>query len=184
MAEMVATSRRIRTYSSEEKAEALLAVEVNRGNVAAAALEVGIPVRTLNYWARGKGLHPEVASLVAEKRGPLADRLEQIAHLIAEGMDDPEKIAKAPLNQLSVALGVLIDKVRLLRGESPSGTPGHPGVPGVREVPQSVLIVLDPNAPEGRVASEVARLGLRQPKDFGAIPSPPQLQPTNDTPSG
>lgn len=172
--------RVIKTYSSEEKAEALLALEANDGNVAATSMEMGIPYRTLYKWAHGKGVHPEVAVLVKEKRLPLVDRLEQLIQLIAEGMDDPTKVAAATLNQLSVAMGVLIDKVRLLKGEAPSGTPGHPHA---REVPQSVLIVMDPNTPEARVASEVARLGLRRPVDFGAsacpTPSPPeQTQPT------
>lgn len=171
-----------RSYSLEEKASALLSVDANDGNIAATALELDIPYRTLYQWANDQKTrtHPEVVRIQNEKRIPLSNRLEQIVHLIAEGMDDPDKIARAPLNQLSVAMGVLIDKIRLLRGEAPSGTPGHPHS---REVPQSVLIVMDPNTPEARVASEVARLGLRRPVDFGAsaCPIPSPLEPTPPT---
>lgn len=168
-------SRLQRSYSDQEKADAFLALEANGGNVAATSMELGIPYRTLYYWVSGKGVHPEVQQLIKEKRLPLIDRLEQLIQLIAEGMDSPEKIAAATLNQLSVAMGVLIDKVRLLKGEAPSGTPAHPNA---RVVPQSVLIVMDPSTPEARVANEVARLGLRRPVDFGAsacpTPSPPE----------
>ena len=110
--EMKARPRR--RYSDQERAEAMLVLAANGGNLSATAIDTGIPYHTLRHWAAGDR-HPEAIQMAKEKMPPLADRLEEVVSLLAEGMDDPLKIQKAPLNQIAVALGILIDKVRLLR---------------------------------------------------------------------
>ena len=151
-----------RRYSDQERAEAMLVLTANGGNLSATALDTGIPYHTLRHWAAGDR-HPEAIQMAKEKMQPLADRLDEIASLLAEGMDDPEKIRKAPLNQIAVALGILIDKVQILRGPS-AGAAG-----GV------LAEILNPNTPMERLVVIADRMGVRTPQDFcaGGPPSGP-----------
>jgi hypothetical protein len=146
-----------RHYSDQERAEAMLVLAANGGNLSATAIDTGIPYHTLRHWAAGDR-HPEAVQMAWEKMPPLADRLEEVVSLLAEGMDDPLKFRKAPLNQIAVALGILIDKVHLLRGQSVgSATTGV------------VAEILDPGTPAERLVVMAGRMGLRTPQDFGGV---------------
>ena len=144
-----------RRYSDQERAEAMLVLAANGGNLSATAIDTGIPYHTLRHWAAGDR-HPEAIQMAKEKMPPLADRLEEVVSLLAEGMDDPLKIQKAPLNQIAVALGILIDKVHILRGQSAGSASGV------------FAEILDPRTPTDRLVVMAARLGVRTPQDFGA----------------
>jgi transposase-like protein len=156
-----------RSYTDDERQLAVAAVAANGGNVYRTALQQGIPVRTLDNWVKGLR-HPELSQTVQEKKDALADRLEQIVSLLAEGLDDPDKIADAPLNVIATSLGITIDKIRLLRGEGP---PGAGGVGGTGNVPPVIREILDPNASRDRIASVAARSGIRVPSDFVSGPT-------------
>ncbi len=51
------------------------------------------------------------------KKQQLLDLVDSAALKLLLALDDPKRIEKATVQQLSVAFGVLIDKARLLRGE-------------------------------------------------------------------
>lgn len=142
-----------RRYTDQERAEAMLVLTANGGNLSATAIDTGIPYHTLRHWAAGDR-HPEAVQMAQEKMLPLADRLEEVASLLAEGMDDPLRIHKAPLNQIAVALGIVIDKIRVLRGQTTGAASGV------------VAEIMDPNTPTERLVVMAARLGLRTPQDF------------------
>lgn len=57
-----------------------------------------------------------MTGLRGEKRVALSKRLEEIAWQLAEAI--PGKINDAPLSQIAVSFGIVIDKLRLLREES------------------------------------------------------------------
>lgn len=59
----------------------------------------------------------EIAELQATKNKELADLYESKARATAEAIT-PEKIDKAGLRDLAITSGVMLDKSRLLRGES------------------------------------------------------------------
>lgn len=103
-----------RRYTDVQRAEALAALAANGGDLTATASRTGIPRRTIENWSKGN-VHPDVTKLGEEKKADLADRLEAIAWKLAEAI--PDKIDAAPLNQTAVALGIAIDKARLLRGQ-------------------------------------------------------------------
>lgn len=104
-----------RQYSDEDKATALTALDANGGNVKRTATQLGIPHKTLDDWAKGRNQHPVVADLRTRKRGSLADKFENLAHLIVDAM--PAKIDKATLSQCAVSSGIATDKAIRLRGE-------------------------------------------------------------------
>lgn len=103
-----------RRYTDEERANALAALAANGGNVQRTAEQLGIPQITLHNWARGKR-HPEASQMGERKKGPMADRLEEIAWQLLEAI--PGKIDGATLATTATAMGIAIDKARLLRGE-------------------------------------------------------------------
>ncbi len=104
-----------RRYSDEEKAQALAALDANGGNVKRTAGQLGIPVSTLREWARGRGVVNGVTKIRHQKKGELADELETIAWRVLDAL--PEKLAEADARALATLLGIVIDKVQLLRGQ-------------------------------------------------------------------
>lgn len=101
-------------YTDAQRAEALAALQANGGNLSATSRDTGIPFSTLKRWRDEPD--PRLAELGEEKKTDLGDRLERIANALVDAI--PDKIADAPLNHVSVALGIAIDKLRLLRGEA------------------------------------------------------------------
>ncbi len=99
-------------YTNETKANALLTLEANGGNVNATAKQLGIPMPTLRCWSLGQGTGEEVQKLMKARRRPLLDRMEDVLHLILDQI--PAKITAAPLPHLITAMGVVADKMALL----------------------------------------------------------------------
>lgn len=87
-------------YSDMEKAEAIIRLAENRYNFQKTADQLGLQVRTLRRWDK-----------TVPKKG-VADLLERaLEHIL---MAIPEKWDG---NSWSVAVGILIDKYQLIRGE-------------------------------------------------------------------
>lgn len=107
-----------RTYTDEQKAEALAVLKANGGNLTRTAGATGIPRKTLAEWSKGNHVSDAAEALIPQKVDELADKLEKIAHLISDSL--PEKIEKAGLRDASVSLGVVIDKRNLLIGKPTS----------------------------------------------------------------
>lgn len=115
-----------RRYSDEERAATLAALHANAGNVRRTARQVGVAEATVRHWAQGTR-HPEGAKMGAQKRGAMAAALECVAWKLVDALDrPPEALAAAPLNQIATALGIALDKMRLLRGQPTAiGTTRH-----------------------------------------------------------
>ena len=103
-----------RTYSDQEKSDALVALDANGGNLTKAAGATGIPISTIQLWRDGH-VHPAVTDFRNEKREPLADRLEALAHTIVDML--PEKLVTASAKDAAMSMGIALDKMQLLRGE-------------------------------------------------------------------
>lgn len=110
--------RRKAVYSDEDKFVALAAVDLNGGNVYRTAVAIGIPASTLKGWVESRRLRQEqFAELRKEKRGDLAAKVEALAHSALEAAADPAKVAKATFLQLTTGSAILLDKLRILRGQ-------------------------------------------------------------------
>ncbi len=107
--------REYRTYAERERAEALAALDLNEGNVHRTAGQLGIPYRTLAEWAKGRGVAADVSRLRQVKKGELSAKFEGLAHTIVDSVT-PEDIRKASLRDKMIAVGILTEKVLLLRG--------------------------------------------------------------------
>ena len=103
------TSRRQRNYSDKEKAAALVVLDFCNGNLSKASKQLGIPLTTLKEWNDGR-VPLGVTETRNEKKADLADSLEQLAFDLIDKVKDSEKAG-------GVDLGIVIDKMLLLRGE-------------------------------------------------------------------
>lgn len=109
-----------RKWTDEEKAEILAALDANQGNVKRTARQCDVPTSTLRGWAKGRGTNAGVAKLRPQKRGELADALEEIAWQIVDLL--PSKLAEAEVRELATLLGVSLDKLLVLRGQANNRT--------------------------------------------------------------
>jgi hypothetical protein len=70
-----------RSYSDEQKADALLTLAAVGGNLKVAAARLGISRKTLSNWANGD-YSPEAARLVQRRKSDLAAALGTLADTI------------------------------------------------------------------------------------------------------
>jgi transposase-like protein len=110
-----------RRYSDEERAEALAALDANGGNLSRTARQTGVPRITLRQWAQGR-VAPGVSVLRQVKKADLAQRMEDLAHALLDDLARPNRLASASVQQAATALGIAVDKMRLLRNEPTSIT--------------------------------------------------------------
>jgi hypothetical protein len=117
-----------KTWGDADKIAAINALEANRGNLVLTEEQTGIPKSTLWMWANihkaGKlvptcGEIPpdpaEVAAANLQFKKDLASKLESLVHKLLDSA--PDKIEKANLRDTMVAVGIGIEKMKLLRGE-------------------------------------------------------------------
>lgn len=104
-----------RWYTDDERANFLAAVHACGGNCLEASRKTGVPVRTLDAWARGYRC-PEALQLCQDKKGKLADAAEELAWLFAAVA--PERIDEASLKDLVQSFGTMVNMMRLLRDQS------------------------------------------------------------------
>ena len=102
-----------RTYTDDEKANALAVLESNGGNLKASARHLGIPVNTLRAWREGIGAGESVQNLRPKKDADLAELFERELFAVFEVMQT--KRQDATYSQLATAAGIYTDKMRLLR---------------------------------------------------------------------
>jgi transposase-like protein len=104
-----------RHYSDEERAACLAALDANGGNLGRTARQVGVPESTLKGW-RDAPDAAAPAEVRARKKEELADLLEAFVRSSVGQLD--AKLAAADFRDASTGIAILIDKMRLLRGES------------------------------------------------------------------
>lgn len=109
--------RQVTHYSDEDKEVALATVDLCMGNVFRAALACNIPRKTLEGWvkSRDEELDLNLAARLDKRRGDLASKMEYILHSALDSM--LAKLPKATFSQTAVGIGILTDKIRLLRGQ-------------------------------------------------------------------
>lgn len=104
-------------YSAERKAEVILLIKAS-GNITQVARDTGIPRQTLYAWLEQEHRYAEI---ITRKQGPLADKLENIAHLSADLLTDG-RLASASVRELLGAIHITVPAMQLLRGEPTSIT--------------------------------------------------------------
>jgi len=115
-------------YTEQQRADALVALEANNGNIKQTAAQLGIGEATLHRWidensdtgAIKSDIAIAAAELVPEVREEFKVRLRNLRDKIFEHLD--QNYDNLTARESVVALGILIDKVELLEGNATSRT--------------------------------------------------------------
>ena len=106
-------------YDDEFRAGAILQLEAagypnQKGALLRVSRSVDVPTRTLRRWWKGTS-NPVPANVVLRKKGEIIEKLDSVAHLILDSID-LETVDHAQLRERTVALGIVVDKGELLKG--------------------------------------------------------------------
>jgi hypothetical protein len=121
---MTRPKRKTHGYTTEQKAAALAVLASCGGNTRAAARQLAaagqrVPEATLRGWAK-QPMAPAEQEFIDEAKRELDEILESVVGKIAKGLDRPEainRILSRPV-QAGTVLGILVDKLRVLRGQA------------------------------------------------------------------
>lgn len=110
-----------RQYSDSFKAQALIALDLNHGNVKKTARELEIPQDTLYSWHyRRSGIHPEIVEMRDSLKAPIADRFEEAAGMYLDRAMQPGAIKKTSGYYALLGASDAIKSAQLLRGQPTS----------------------------------------------------------------
>lgn len=110
---------RSRSYSDEEKASALAALDANGGDIKRTAKLCNVPIETLRGWSKGQSLNAFVLKVRDQEKRSISEVLEVAAGELADKLLDQIRVdTKSTLVQKATALAILIDKGQLLKGEA------------------------------------------------------------------
>ncbi len=112
----MASKRQQRRYSDDDRANALAALAANGGNLSQTARQLGIPKGTLLAWRDGAA-HPEAVENSTPKKADMAAALKELAWDLLGDLGDQARRQGAGLAQTATALGIVLDKARLLEGK-------------------------------------------------------------------
>jgi len=115
-------------YTEQQRADALIALEANRGNIKQTAIQLGIGEATLHRWIDENSDNGDIKSNIAvatqellpTTRGEFINRLTRLRDKHLEHLENNYQDLTA--RETVVSLGILIDKVELLEGNATSRT--------------------------------------------------------------
>jgi transposase-like protein len=115
-------------YTEQQRADALVALEANRGNIKQTAIQLGIGEATLHRWIDENSDNGDIKSdialatseLVPAARKGFIVRLVNLRDKALQHLE--EHFEDLTARETVVALGILIDKVELLEGNATSRT--------------------------------------------------------------
>jgi len=146
-----------RSYSDQEKAALLLALEANGGNLAKTERETGVPLETIRDWRNGLAVNADIAEIRNEKRVSLADKFEALANKLVDRAEEFIDKDKTTLAMVATAAGIATDKAQLLRG-------------------QPTQIIDDPARVSAAVARVMERLGVDRAVAEEAVLAQPEFR--------
>lgn len=111
-------------YSDKEKASTLAVLDANGGNVSLTSKQTGIPRKTLEGWAKDRGVNEDVADLRLEVKRDFLGQLQLIKGLAADQI--VARIAEFEPRDLTGLLKITAELSQLLSGE-PTERTEHTG---------------------------------------------------------
>lgn len=150
---MTRPKRHKKIYTPKEKAAALAVLAANSGSTRKTSRQLAaaghpIPEATIRgFVAQPLTLEPETAEMVEEAKRSLDAILESVVTKLAKGLDKPEALARIMSRpvQAATVLGILTDKMRVLRGQPDSITQTLSGF-----LSTAKWVEPEPDAPERR----------------------------------
>lgn len=115
-----------RQYSDQEKADALVLLDSNRGVLAKTSSENGIPSTTMARWRNG-AVNPDVTHLRHGKKQEITSKISEVV-LACLGEVTKKKLRGTSAKDLMVSVGIGVDKIMLLTDEEPDSAPAQVNV--------------------------------------------------------
>lgn len=108
-------------YNSQQRAEALALLEANEGNILRTSQQLGIGEATLHDWVSQSRdpktpIAEETKAILPEVKEDFLARLVTARDKVLDQLDT--QIADLKAREAAVTLGILIDKVELLKGNA------------------------------------------------------------------
>lgn len=128
-----------RDYPEELKASVITAIEANGGNVLATAKLFNLPQDTVYYWWKNSDRFREIQKTSAKN---LADKLEDLAHSTTNSLAEHD-LGLVTFADKARSLGVIIDKMQLLRGQPTAITATYERVDLTVALADSLADVID-----------------------------------------
>lgn len=120
-AEAVAIQRQAyRDYTPEFKADTLLALTINNGNIYKTAKDAGIAASLLRYWVETET--DELRKIRQGRKGELAEQFEHVSRVYIDRALEPDAIAKTSGYYAVIAASDAMKSAQLLRGQPTSIT--------------------------------------------------------------
>ena len=115
-------------YTPEQRAEALVTLEANGGNILQTATQLGIGEATLHRWVNESSNNGDNKSdiaiateeIIPETRETFIAELKTLRNKVLRHLDGIVEDLKA--REAAITLGILIDKTELLEGNATSRT--------------------------------------------------------------
>jgi len=115
-------------YTEQFRAEALVTLEANAGNITQTAEQLGIGVATLSRWIEENSengsyksdMAVATAEIIPETRETFIAELKTLRNKVLRHLDGIVEDLKA--REAAITLGILIDKTELLEGNATSRT--------------------------------------------------------------
>ena len=132
-----------RRYGEEDRAAVYLALQVNEGNVARTHRDTGVPEQTVRDW---KGQFekdgPPNLEVVSELHTDFLTTAERVRDKLIENYEKALDNGKISPDKMPIHIGILTDKVQLLKGMATSrseGTVALPSPQAMRELAGGVF---------------------------------------------
>lgn len=104
-----------RTYTDQERAKVLVALDLNEGNLSQTSRDTGVPITTISQWRDGN-INGDVSEFRKQQKQGLGDLCEDAAFLFANQAIATVESSKG--TQAATGAAIFIDKMRLLRDQS------------------------------------------------------------------
>lgn len=144
-----------RRYTDEEKAAALVALELNQNldcPIAATANALQIPDSTIDNWKKGRGVSDVAIELGGEKKASL---LELYERAVTKGLSEILDCAQPATWKEATGIATFTDKILLLRGQ-PTAITESRNAAELRKEAEDILAALLPEYDHDRAAALAA----------------------------
>lgn len=144
-----------RRYTDEEKAAALVALELNQNldcPIAATANALQIPDSTIDNWKKGRGISEKAIELGGEKKASLLELYEKA---VTKGLSEILDCAQPATWKEATGIATFTDKILLLRGH-PTAITESRNAAELRKEAEDILAALLPEYGHDRAAALAA----------------------------
>lgn len=114
-----------RVYTEHDQALVAVTYQTNNGNLRRTARDTGIPVTTIRDWTRkweAEGYPEPVEAAVPAVRESFLEEAELVRNLMVRRLQEKVQRGEASTRDLITGIGVLTDKINVLRGMATSRT--------------------------------------------------------------